>query len=140
MKVSRSSSRTGPASRRTAEVVLDIEVDRDRVHFVLANCGDAAATDVVVEFSRPLAGVEDGRPVTGLPVFTRLGVLRPGRSLRIFWNSAAALLGPRGAPEPFDATVMWNERERPRQHATYRHDVSIYRHWPACVEPEPAER
>jgi hypothetical protein len=128
-----SSSRVEP--RRTAEVVLDIEVDAGRAHLVLANCGDAAATEVVVEFSRPLAGIDDALPVSELPVFKRLGVLRPGQTLRIFWNSAPALLGSRDGSEPFVATVTWSERARPRQRASYRHDLSIYRRWPACVEP-----
>jgi hypothetical protein len=136
MKGSRSSSRSRTGPRHVAEVVLDVEVDRGRVHLVLVNCGAAAATDVVVEFSRPLAGIDDGLPVSELPVFRRLGVLRPGQALRIFWNSAPALLASRDAAEPFAATVAWSERARGRQRETYRHDLSIYRHWPACVEPD----
>jgi hypothetical protein len=116
--------------------VLDVEVARDRVHLVLANCGDAAATDISVEFSRPLAGPDDNAPVSALPVFERLGVLRPGQTVRIFWHAAPALLGEPEAIEPFVATVSWHERERRAQHATYRHDLSIYRRWPACVEPD----
>jgi hypothetical protein len=136
MKASKSSSQPHLAPQHIAEVVLDVEVDLGRVHFVLANCGDAAATDVVVEFSRPLAAVDGGLPVSELPVFRRLGVLRPGQTLRIFWNSASALLGGRDAAEPFVASVAWSERARGRQRETYRHDLSIYRHWPACVEPD----
>lgn len=140
MKASTSSKpRTTP--RRTAEVVLDVEVERGRVHLVLANCGDAAATDIAVEFSRPLAGLDDARAVSALPVFAHLGVLRPGHAVRIFWNAAPALLG-RDAGSPFTATVAWSERDRPRQRAKYRHDLGIYREWPACVEsgPRPSPR
>jgi hypothetical protein len=131
MKASRSSSRR-PEPRRTAEVVLDVEVDHGRVHLVLANCGDAAATDISVEFSRPLPGPDDDAPVSALPVFERLGVLRPGCVLRVFWNAAPALLGDRDRSAPFSATVSWSERGRPRQRANYQHDLSIYRRWPAC--------
>ena len=136
MKASNSSKRRrlaaepAPARGRAAEVVLDVDVDGDRVHLVLANCGDALATDVTVEFSRPLGGPGDA-PVSDLPVFKRLGVLRPGRTLRVFWNAASALFG---RDDPFVATVTWNERSRSRQRAEYRHDLSIYRRWPASLD------
>jgi len=111
-------------------VVLDVDVDGDRVHLVLVNCGDAVATNVHVEFSRPLAGIGDAPAISGLPVFTRLGVLRPGRTLQIFWGAAPALLGRGGDCAPFVATVTWSERSRRRQRAEYHHDLSIYRCWP----------
>ncbi len=121
-----------PPPSRSAEVVLDLEVEEGRVHLVLANYGDAAATEIVVEFSRALAGA-DALDVSGLPVFKRLGVLRPGRALRIFWDAAPALFQKDDRGRPFVATVSWDERGRPRQRAEYHHDPSIYRHWPECV-------
>jgi hypothetical protein len=118
---------------RTAEVVLDVDVDGDRVHLVLANCGTAVATTVRVEFSRTLTGLGGELDLSSLPVFTQLGVLRPGRTLRIFWDAAPSLLQNREQTGPFTATVSWSERSRPRQRAQYRHDLSIYRHWPPSV-------
>jgi hypothetical protein len=118
---------------RSAEVVLDVDVEDDRVHLVLVNCGDAVATDVHVEFSRSLVGIAGSVNLSTLPVFKQLGVLRPGRSLRVFWDAAPALLSRREHAAPFTATVSWSERGRPRQRAEYRHDLSIYEHWPQCV-------
>lgn len=141
MKVSRSSSkapRTAEPARRSAEVVLDVDVEHDRVHLVLANCGDAVATEVRVEFSRPLAGIDGSHAISDLPVFKRLGVLRPGRSLRVFWSAASILVAGREAAS-FVATVSWSERARPRQRAEYHHDLSIYRQWPACLDAERPE-
>ena len=117
---------------RSAEVVLDLEVEQGRVHLVLANCGDAAATTIVVKFSRALAGV-DSLDVSDLPVFKGLGVLRPGCALRIFWDAAPALFAKGGQDRPFVATVSWDERGRTRQKVAYHHDPSIYRRWPECV-------
>jgi hypothetical protein len=126
-----------PASEsRSAEVVLDVDVDGDRVHLVLVNCGTAAATDVRVEFSRPLKGLGGSLDLSALPLFTQLGVLRPGRTLRVFWDAAPSLLHDRDQSGPFTATVSWSERGRPRQHAQYRHDLSIYRRWPTSVDRE----
>src|SRR5215510_15235599 len=90
---------TGAQISRSAEVVLDVDVEQDRVHLVLTNCGDAVATEVRVEFSRTLKGLGGASDISALPVFKRLGVLRPGRVLRIFWDSAPSLLGrDHGAP------------------------------------------
>lgn len=130
-----SSSVVGPG-HRSAEVVLDVDVDQDRVHLVLTNCGDAVATEIRVEFSRALVGIGGALGVSDLPVFKRLGVLRPGRVLRVFWDAAHTLLAQREHSAPFVATVSWNEPFRPRQRAEYHHDLSIYRQWPECLEPE----
>lgn len=129
MKASTSSNQPGD-SGRAADVVLDVDVDGDRVHLVLANCGDAVATEVTVEFSRPLAGIGDAAPVSSLPVFQRLGILRPGRVLRVFWGATTMVLGRKADVSPFVATVTWNERSQSRQRAEYHHDLSIYRQWP----------
>jgi hypothetical protein len=115
--------------------VLDVEVEQGRVHLVLANCGDAVARDIVVEFSRDLVGIDAGLDVSGLPVFRGLGVLRPGRTLRIFWDAMPALLARRDQASPFVATVSWSDRSGSRQRLEYRHDLSIYRHLPECLEP-----
>ena len=124
---------------RAAEVVLDVDVEGNVVELVLANAGDAVATDVHVDFSRPLMGIDGSVDLARLPVFERLGVLRPGRVLRIFWDSASALLG-RADKKPFVATVTWSERSRPRQHAEYRHDPSIYEQLPVCASGERREQ
>ena len=115
--------------------MLDLDVEAGRVHLVLTNCGDAVATNVGVEFSRPLIGLGGSVDVSELPVFKRLGVLRPGRTLRIFWDAAAAL-GDQAAP--FSASVSWSDRSsRARQRVEYEHDPSIYVRWPECVDRPP---
>jgi len=131
------SEELSPAGERSAEVVLDVEVENDRVHLVLANCGDAVATDVEVKFSRALVGLGGSIRVSTLPIFTKLGVLRPGRALRIFWDAAPSLLAQKGEAAPFVATVSWSERSRARQQVDYHHDLSIYRQLPEALEPFP---
>lgn len=116
---------------RTAEVVLDVELDEaGAVHLVLANCGEAVATDISVKFSRMLRGIDEDAPVSGLPIFRRLGVLRPGREVRVLWHSAQVLLQAREAEEPFSCTVSWAERGGRRQDCTYRHDLSVFQNLP----------
>ena len=148
MKALKSTSHDMPARRRrserpqaepvpvtrSAEVVLDVEIEGDRLHLVLANCGDAVATDIQVEFSCALMGLGGSIDLSTLPVFTRMGVLRPGRTLRIFWDAASALIGYGDRTPAFVAAVSWSERHRGRQRAEYHHDLSVYEHWPQCVE------
>jgi hypothetical protein len=123
-----------PVGVRAAEVVLDVDVEKDRVHLVLANCGDAVATDVQVKFSRALVGLGGSMRVSDLPIFTNLGVLRPGRAVRIFWDAAPSLLTQKGQAEPFVATVSWSERSGSRQQVDYRHDLSIYKELPEALD------
>ena len=123
-----------PVGGRSAEVVLDVDVVKERVHLVLANCGEAVATEVQVTFSRALVGLGGSLRVSDLPIFTKLGVLRPGRVLRIFWDAAPSLLAQKGQAAPFVATVSWNERSRRRQQVDYHHDLSIYRQLPEALE------
>jgi hypothetical protein len=115
-------------SVRSAEVVLDLDIDveQDRAELVLENCGDAVATDVRVTFSRPLPGLGGSTDIARLAVFQKLGVLRPGRSLRVFWDAASAILAREGGTS-FVATVSWSERSRPAQRVEYRHEPAIYR-------------
>lgn len=122
------------AASRAAEVVLDVDVEHGRAFLVLANCGDAVATDVRVKFSRTLFGIEGTLKMSTLPIFARLGVLRPGRTLRVFWDAFPALLVGRDGAEPFTAIVSWTERSGVRQTAEYRHDLSIYRRLPECLD------
>lgn len=120
-----------PEARRAAEVVLDVELDEaGAIHLVLANCGDAVATDIRVRFSRELRGIGDAKPVSALPIFRHLGVLRPGREVRVLWHSAQVLLKAREEEEPFSCTVSWTERGGRRQDCTYRHDLSVVRNLP----------
>jgi len=123
-----------PVGVRAAEVVLDVDVEKDRVHLVLANCGDAVATEVQVKFSRTLVGLGGSMRVSDLPIFTNLGVLRPGRAVRIFWDAAPSLLTQKGQAAPFVATVSWSERSGARQQVDYRHDLSIYKELPEALE------
>lgn len=122
-------------SARSACVVLDLEMADGRAHLLLANCGDAVATDVRVTFSRPLVGVGGRIVLSDLPLFAHLGVLRPGKVLRVFWDSSPVLLAGREA-QPFEATVRWTEpgvARRVQRRATYRHDPAIFRVWPSSA-------
>jgi len=128
------SEELSPVGVRSAEVVLDVDVEKDRVHLVLANCGDAAATDVQVKFSRDLVGLGGSMRVSDLLIFTKLGVLRPGRALKIFWDAVPSLLAQKGQTAPFVATVSWSERSGARQQVEYHHDLSIYRQLPEALD------
>ncbi len=71
-------------------VILDVDYTQGVFEFVLVNVGTDAARDVSVSFSRKVIGA-DGRVITDLPIFERLRTLRPGKEIRVFVDSAAAL-------------------------------------------------
>ena len=119
-------------------MVLDLEVADGRMHLVLANCGDAVATDIRVKFSRRLRGLGDTMAISTLPIFKSLGVLRPGKELRVFWDTAHAIVGGREVA-PFSAIVSWTEptrSSRSRFSATYLHNPAIYRVLPQTVDAQ----
>ncbi|MGE3107542.1 MAG: hypothetical protein AB7G11_01035 [Phycisphaerales bacterium] len=121
---------------RSAEIVLDIEFDADSAYIILANCGDAAATDISVRFSRALVGLGGSMNLSELPVFRSLGVLRPGQSIRIFWDAASTIFAA-GQAARFAATVTWGEAAGASRSATYHHDPAVFRALPRRVHPAP---
>ncbi len=120
-----------PRDEPEAGVVLDVDYTRGVFELVLVNVGDHVAHDVSVVFSRPLMGAHRRR-VSELPIFRRLGVLRPGREIRIFLDSATDLLRRRKT-NTFIVTVTWRDGRGRVQEARYRHDLDAYRGLPQRI-------
>jgi len=121
-----------PAAGRGPEVVLDLECDSGRAHLVLVNTGDAVAVDVRVEFSRPLEGLGGEVRVSDLALFKGLGVLRPGREFRVFWDSTPRLF-EKGRVGAFEAAVVWRDLGGRAYGARYRHDLAVFRELPESL-------
>jgi hypothetical protein len=114
-------------------VVLDVDYTKGAFELVLVNVGDHVAHDVSVEFSRPLIGARNLR-VSELPLFRRVGVLRPGREVRVFLDSATDLFRRRKS-NTFRATVTWRDGGGQAHQAQYRHDLDAYRGFPEVIIP-----
>lgn len=109
-------------------VVLDVDFERGAFELVLLNCGDLPAHDVRVDFEPDIVGLVGRLDVGSLPIFTGLGVLRPGREIRIFLDSAASVWSHDSYR--FRATVGFADSRGKRQTREYTHDLHVFRNLP----------
>lgn len=109
-------------------VVLDVDFERSAFEIVLLNCGDRPAHDICVDFEPEIVGLVGRLDVGSLPIFAGLGVLRPGREIRIFLDSAASVWSHDSYR--FRATVSFADSAGKRQTQEYSHDLHVYRNLP----------
>ena len=108
-----------------AEVVLDVDIDGGGVFLVLHNLGGTVAHDVTVAFKPELVGV-DKQVISELPLWKRLRTLRPGKEIRVFWNTTHSLLGARRDAQRFTAVVSWRVDRKRVAPRTYDHDIGAF--------------
>lgn len=104
-----------------ADVILDIEVERGALHFVLASCGSAHAHAVRVRFSRVIRDLA-GQRLNDNPLFTRLEFLPAGRRVRLFVDSLAGY-ARRRQPLQFQARLEWRGDDGRRVRRALSHDL-----------------
>jgi hypothetical protein len=103
-----------------ADVVLDIELDRGALHFVLA-CEGGHAHALRVRFSRTVRDLA-GLRVNANPLFTQLGFLADGRRVRLFVDTLAGYQ-QRRQPMQFEARLEWRGDDGKRRRRTIAHDL-----------------
>lgn len=110
-------------------VLLDLEYRHGAFELVLVNVGEDPVFDVGVSFSRELVGIGGTKAIGNLPLWKHLHLLRPGREIRVFFDSGSNVFRP-GPQEPFSATVVWHTFDGARHTATYKHHFETYRGMP----------
>jgi len=110
-----------------SNVILDFVFDDGLLFVSLANIGGEPATDVVVEFDKPVRRAE-GVSLVEMALFRKLAFLAPGRTITAFVDSSAAYFA-RGEPAEITATIRWIEQGESRS-ARIRHDLGVYRDLP----------
>lgn len=110
-------------------VVLDVDYVRQSFVLVLANIGEAIAFEPRVQFSHGLPVPQGAHPIPKLPLWHRLTMLRPGRSIEVFVNTAPAVLSGQG-PTDFVAIVSYRDEGRKEFTHRYSHDLTAYRDLP----------
>jgi hypothetical protein len=113
---------TAPAP--VCDVILDIEVERGALHFVLACCGHAHAHAVRVRFSRVIRDLA-GMRVNDNPLFTRLEFLPAGRRVRLFVDTLEGYVRRR-QPGQFRARIEWLHDDGGRARRTLSHDLAAW--------------
>jgi hypothetical protein len=120
-----------PGPRDGPYVVLDVDLRRTAFELVLENIGIEPAHEVRVRFSHPIPGPEGRADLGSLRLFRALGVLRPGKPIRVFVDRAVAVL-ERG-PTCFTAKVKCRDRSGRELSWEYRHDLTAYVDLPEFV-------
>lgn len=120
--------RPTPPGPGDPEVLLDVECEQGCLYLVLANVGPVTAFDVSVEFRAPLPGIGGEVDVTELAIFRGLPLLRPGKEVRVFVDTARELLARR-QPKRVLARVVYRTRTRRWLAESFRHDLRIWRDW-----------
>ena len=110
-----------------SNVILDFVFDDGLLFVSLANIGDSPATDVVVEFDKPVRAA-NGEELGNMGLFRRLTFLAPRKEIVAFVDSSAAYFA-RGEPAEITATIRWSEQGESRS-AKIPHDLGVYRDLP----------
>lgn len=118
---------------RAPYVVLDVDYVNGAFVLVMHNIGSSPALKPRVEFSRDLVGVGGELVVSDLPIWQRLGLLAPDKSIRVFLDSAALVFRRKGSKR-FRATVTYEDDEGNGYKHAYEHDLEAYRQMPRIEE------
>lgn len=110
-------------------VLLDLDYTDGAFELVLVNTGADPVFDVRVEFSHDLIGIGGSKVISDLPVWTGLSVLRAGKEIRIFFDSATNVFRSKRRRR-FTATVTWRTLIGGKHDAVYKHDFDTYRDMP----------
>jgi hypothetical protein len=113
-----------PPPRREADVILDVEVEGDTLHFVLACIGPAPAHAVRVRFSRVLRDVA-GLRLNDNPLFTQLEFIAAGKRVRLFVDTLAGYT-QRRQPMRFEVKLDWCDDEGEAHRRTLTHDLAAW--------------
>ena len=138
MRVSRSttehvSDRKDAPKVPEAYVVLDVDYAGGAFVLVLENIGTAPAFRPRVDFSHKLIGSGGEVVISELPIWQRLGLLPPGKSIRVFLDAAALVYRRKGARR-FRATVTFDDEAGNTHKRSYDHDLDAYAQMPQ-IEP-----
>jgi len=106
-------------------VILDVEVERGAVHFVLA-CQGGHAHGLRVRFSRVIRDL-GGLRLNDNPLFSRLEFLPDGRRVRLLVDTLAGYVS-RHQPLQFEARLEWRGEDGARLRRTIRHDLTAWLH------------
>jgi len=115
-------AQASPAS--DSDVILDVEVDRGVLHFVLANIGTAPAHAVRVKLDKPVRDLADHR-LNDNPLYTRLEFLGPGRRIRLLVD-ALSEYERRRQPMKLGVQLQWIDDAGKARKRALVHDLTAW--------------
>lgn len=111
------------------DVVLDLELRDGMFFFRLWNKSDQSVRDVTVAFKRKVMGLGGAVEITGLPIWSKLAFMPPGKEIEVPIDRAPVLLAQdRGTP--LAATIQYKDSGGARWVASIIHDFGAYSGFP----------
>ncbi len=120
--------------RPSPYVIVDVDYVNGAFVLVMRNVGERPAFQPRVGFSRKLVGVGGDVIVSELPIWSQLGLLAPGNSVRVFLDSAALVFRRKGSKR-FRATVTYEDDAGLAHKRSYDHDLEAFQGLPQ-IEPD----
>ena len=120
---------------RRPDVILDVDCEQGMLFLVLRNIGKDLACEVSVKFAPKLLGLGGERVVSDAAIF-QLAYLPPGKSIRVFLDTAPSLFG-RQKDNSFSARVQYRDRSAHKYAESFSHDLDVYRDLPQAGCPWP---
>lgn len=110
-------------------VIVDVDYANGAFVLVMRNIGERPAIRPRVDFSRKLVGVGGDVIVSELPIWSQLGLLAPGKSVRVFLDSSVLVFRRKGSKR-FRATVTYDDDDGRSHKRSFNHDLEAYRGLP----------
>ena len=115
------------------DVVLDLVLRDGMFFFRLWNKSDQSVRDVTVAFRRKVMGLGGAVEITGLPIWSKLTFMPPGKEIAVpIERSGQFLAMDRGTP--LVATVAYTDANGSRWMGSIKHDFGAYSGFPALRE------
>lgn len=107
-----------------SDVILDIEIERGALHFVVVASAIGSAHAVRIRFSRSIRDLA-GRRVNDNPLFTHLEFLAPGRRVRLLVDTLATYVARR-QPMRFGVKIEWRDDAGRTLRRSLTHDLTAW--------------
>jgi hypothetical protein len=108
----------------SADVILDVQIERGALHLIVAAHGTGAAHGVRVRFSRSIRDVA-GMRLNDNPLFTHLEFLAPGRRVSLLVDSFASYV-QRRQPMRFEVRIEWRDDAGRTLRRSLTHDLTAW--------------
>jgi hypothetical protein len=120
------------------EVIFDVVFEDGLLFFELSNRAAVPARKVVTVFRQPVIAPDGVTDIASLNVFKKTEYLAPGKTIRVFVDSAASYFSRR-QPNFVHVGLSWKQGTESVT-SKISHDIRIYRDLPYVVGQGPEAR
>lgn len=107
------------------EVILDVLFEKGLLFFLIKNPSTSGAHKVRIKFNETVHGINGGKIITDLNIFSNLEYLAPEKEIRIFIDTATSYFG-RGEPTQLLVQITWLDEVNKEYRRLINHNLGIY--------------